>query len=152
MIFDDHRQPTCLDYNAQGLCVVPWNEYKEGMTMSIMIGLYYIFEGWIPLLVYYTYKKNAFETGATITNGWYKAAWYTMTYGQWIIFLLPAFMWPFSYIRNPTIVVFYALISQWVSGFIAFILYFVVIIEMIVAAVTLNSEPIWVEMAFYTVL
>ena len=152
MIFDNYRKPTCLEETSDGLCVVPASEYMEGMSMSFWIGMYYIFEGWIPLLVYYTYKKNAFESGASVSNGWYKAAWYTMVYGQWLVFLLPAFMWPFSYILNPTIVVFYALVSQWVAGFMAFILYFAVTVMYIIAGVTLNTELVWVEMAFYIVL
>lgn len=44
------------------------------------------------------------------------------------------------------------MINQWVSGFLAFILYFMVLIFYIIAGVTLNSELVWVELAFYVVL
>ena len=152
MIFDDHRVATCVDTTENGLCYVPWYEYKEGMVMSIMIGLYYLFQTWIPLVVYYTYKKNAFESGATVTNGWYMGAWYTMVYGQFLIFLVPSFIWPFSYIRNPTILGFYAMLSQWLPGFIAFMLDLAIIVQFAIAAATLNDEFIWIEMAFFIVL
>ena len=153
-IFDEPKQPTCLELNEDNLCVVPRDEWGEGLAMSLILGFYYMINAGLPITIYYTIKKSAIDAGiiAGTYNIWYQIAWFVMVYGHFIDLVLPFILWPFTYTKHPTILGFYAILTEWAGGFIAWLIYLTATVFLIVAAATLNSELIWYEAALYAVV
>lgn len=70
-------------------------EFREGMLISIVVGLYYTFNAFVPIIAWYGFRRVGVR--AMSDNTFYKIAWYSMYALHFFIFTPMAFIWPMTY-------------------------------------------------------
>ena len=88
-------------------------EFREGMYISLAIGLYYTMNTFAPIIAWYGWRRVPVR--ALTNNRIYQVSWYMLYASHFIIYLPMAVMWPFSYIGSSVIVEFYDIAQTWIA-------------------------------------
>ena len=122
-------------------------EFNEGMYISIMVGLYYTFNAFVPILAWYGWRRV--DILAMDGNTFYKIAWYSLYALHFIVFTPMAFIWPMTYSGIAVVVEFYDLANWYLGSVAAGVVYSYVSLMWIFAAFfysdtdSLNSGGVW---------
>ena len=108
-------------------------EFKEGMWISLMIGLYYTFNAFFPIIIWYGWRRV--NILAMDSNTFYKMAWYTMYPLHFFVFLPMALVWPMTYTGISAVVEVYDLANWYLGSITAGIVYVSVTFIWMLAAI-----------------
>ena|ERR1719469_96635 len=131
-------------------------EYREGLLISVAVGAYYTLNAYLPILVYYAWRKDVISS--MTNNSSYKFAWELLYGTHFFTFLPMALLWPFTYIGSAVIVDFYDVANWYLGTLAAGSIYLTVATAFILAALlyedttAVSSTFIWQEMILYIVL
>ena len=131
-------------------------EYNEGKIISIVVGLYYTFNAFVPIVAWYAWRRVGVR--AMSENSFYKLAWYSMYSLHFFVFTPMAFLWPMTYSGVSVVVNFYDLANWWLGSVAASLVYVLVAIMWLIAAVTYTDDDaitqrgIVQEMALYLLI
>ena len=96
-------------------------EYNEGKWISIMVGLYYTFNAFAPIIAWYGWRRV--DILAMEKNIFYKVAWYSMYSLHFFVFTPMAFVWPMTYSGVSVVVDFYDLANWYLGSVVAGFVY-----------------------------
>ena len=96
-----------------------------------MIGLYYTFNAFVPILTWYGVRRV--DILAMSGNTFYKMAWYSMYALHFFVFTPMAFIWPMTYTGVATVVNFYDIANWYLGSVVAGIVYVYVALIWILA-------------------
>ena len=135
-------------------------QYRNGMIISIAVGLYYTFNAFYPILAWYGWRKEDIRTMA-VDNGvnkWYMLAWYVMYGLHFIVFSPMAFLWPFTYLGSTLIVDFYDIANLYLGTVAATLVYLTVTTMFFISmlfykdSTVITRRQIWLELALYVLV
>ena len=132
------------------------DEYKEGRIISIVVGLYYTFNAFVPIIAWYGWRRP--DILAMTNNTFYKVAWYSLYPLHFIVFTPMAFLWPMTYSGVSVVVNFYDLANWWLGSVVAGFVYIYIASMFALAALgyeetsAQSSRGIWQEMLLYLLI
>lgn len=132
------------------------DEYLEGMLISVVLGVFYTMNAYMPILMWYLVRKD--DILGMKNNDMYKFSWYTLYALHFFVFLPLALLWPFTYIGSSVIVDFYDVANWYVGTVGAFIVFITVTALWALSAILyesntyISSSYIWQEMLLYLVI
>ena len=112
-------------------------EYNEGMWISVMVGLYYTFNAFLPITVWYGERRVGVK--AMEGNTLYELAWYTMYALHFFVFLPMAMIWPMTYTRATVVVEAYDLANLYLGTYAAGVVYIFVAFMWLLAVITFED-------------
>ena len=108
---DDASRPATTDNTGP----ITDAEFREGMYISLAIGIYYTFNAFMPIIAWYGWRKDDILNLAE--NKIYKLSWYMMYASHFFIFLPMAVLWPFTYFGSSVVVNFYNIANLYLGSY-----------------------------------
>jgi len=137
---------------------VTQDEFSQGMWISLLIGVFYALNGFVPMLVWFGgHKDTVLQMQG---NKVYKAAWKALFVSHIVVYVPMAVIWPFTYIGSTTIVEFYDLANWYVGTLAAGAIFVTVTFMWMLAALsyeeqtssssaTISESYMWIETLLY---
>ena len=131
-------------------------EFREGMLISVVVGLYYTFNAFVPIIAWYGSRRVGVR--AMSNNTMYKIAWYSMYALHFFIFTPMAFIWPMTYTGVTVVIKFYDLANWYLGTLAAGFVYAYVSFMWLLAALLysdtdeITNRGIWQEMLLYMLI
>lgn len=110
---------------------VTLEEYKEGYRISLVVGLYYTLNAFVPIIAWYGSRRVAIL--AMQENTFYKLAWYSMYALHFFAFTPMAFIWPMTYTGVSVVIEFYDLANWYLGSVVAAFIYIYVALMWLLA-------------------
>lgn len=131
-------------------------EEKSMMMAHVIKGVIWVLYAYAPMTYWYSWRTSR---KAIIRdkdeNSWYFWTMNILVYGHFLVFNLPAFLFPFTFLDNLTVNRFYIIVSYWIGSMLGSAVYAVVTFMFLLTLVTHNDLPsasrafIAVQMALY---
>lgn len=102
------------------------------MWVSIMVGLYYTFNAFVPIIAWYGWRRV--DILAMDGNTFYKMAWYSLYPLHFFVFLPMALIWPMTYTGQSVVINFYDIAHVFLGTVAAGVTYIFVSLTWFLAA------------------
>ena len=139
---------------ADGASYSP-EEEKAMMMAHVVKGVIWVLYAYAPMTYWYSRTSRKAIIRDKDENSWYFWTMNILVYGHFLVFTLPAFLFPFTFLDNSTVNRFYILVGYWIGSMLGSAVYTVVTFMFLLTLVTHNDLPsasrtfIAVQMALY---
>lgn len=107
---------------------------------AIALGLVIMFQAYTPLIVWYSGRRTDIQALKATNESYYKA-WNFLWISHFLVYQLPALLFPFTFLHSQTVNDFYMLINYWVATWLGFSTTMTNTLLFLIALIKFEDEP-----------